>query len=337
MNWKTGSLADSLRYLRWAIPLALAALAAAYEILEQAVLQSRTIWEPDTARTLAVLLLVSPLITWLALTWVFKAVMAEAEARRQLKAFSQEMEHKVAERTRELSVAKEELASKAEQLRSLLGKTVHLQESERARIARDMHDGVIQLLTAARYELQASRVMLEAGDVPSALGKLAALRGVLDEMEQEIRSAIYDLHPPVLDDVGLIPALQRYAASFQQVSGIDCTVEAKGNSRPLTSRTEITAFRAVEEALQNVAAHAHARRASCLIEFTPTVLRVTVEDDGRGFDYQPALAERTTTHLGLVSLYERAHSLGGSLEVVSRPECGTQVIFTLPVEGEEVR
>jgi len=99
-----------------------------------------------------------------------------AELHTQVKQFSQELEQKVAERTRELSRAKDEIAVKAERLRSLWDKTIRLQEEERARIARDMHDSIIQLITAARLELKATRVVAASGLPPLALEKMDALR-----------------------------------------------------------------------------------------------------------------------------------------------------------------
>ncbi|CAG0962012.1 partial Oxygen sensor histidine kinase NreB, partial [Anaerolineae bacterium] len=185
-----------------------------------------------------------------------------AELHTQIKQFSQELELKVAERTRELSRANDEIAVKAEQLRALWDTTTRLQEEERARIARDMHDGVIQLIAGARLELTATRVVAGAGLPPLAIKKLDALWGILDEMERELRRAIYDLQPPLLDAVGLTLALQKYVVAFQELSGIDCQVMLTGTSYRLPSATEIAVFRIVEESLHNILSHARANKAS---------------------------------------------------------------------------
>ena len=143
-----------------------------------------------------------------------------AELHTQIKQFSQELEQKVAKRTAELSRAKDEIAVRAERLRSLWDKTIRLQEEERARIARDMHDSIIQLITAARLELKATRVVAASGLPPLALEKMDALREILDEMEKELRRAIYDLQPPMLDAVGLMPALQNMSSPSRRFPGL---------------------------------------------------------------------------------------------------------------------
>jgi signal transduction histidine kinase len=219
----------------------------------------------------------------------------------------------------------------AAQLRSLLAKSISIQEEERARIARDMHDGVIQLITAARYELRAGKVAVESGSSAVAEQRLGATREVLDELEKEIRQAIYDLHPPLLDGAGLIPALRRYARSFGEFSGIACQVEVRGARAHLPAPLEIAVFRMVEEALQNAATHGEARKAKVTLKFRSALLEVTVQDDGAGFDYQRFMASRDSAHLGLISIRERSESLGGAMDVRSEAGHGTSVVFWLPL------
>jgi signal transduction histidine kinase len=242
-----------------------------------------------------------------------------AELHTQIKQISQELEQKVAERTRELSRAKDEIAFKAEQLRSLWDKTIRLQEEERARIARDMHDGVIQLITAARFELKATRVVAGSRLPPRATEKMDALRGILDEMEKELRRAIYDLQPPMLDAVGLVPALQKHAVAFQKLSGITCQMQCTGAPYRLPPATEITVFRLVEESLHNVMSHARASRASVTLEFAPALLCVTVQDNGEGFNYEEGRKNGSGKGLGLLGMRERVTSLNGKMEVWSAP------------------
>jgi signal transduction histidine kinase len=258
-----------------------------------------------------------------------------AELHTQIKQFSQELEHKVAERTQELSQAKDEIAIKAEQLRSLWDKTIRLQEEERARIARDMHDGVIQLITAARLELKAARVVAGSGLPPLAIEKMDALRGILDEIERELRRAIYDLQPPILDAVGLAPALQKHVVAFQKLSGIACQMQFTGTPYRLPPATEITVFRLVEESLHNVMSHAQANKASVTLDFAPALLRVTVQDDGQGFDYEQSRKNGSGKGLGLLGMRERVQSLNGRMDVCSTPGRGTRLVFSLPVAQAE--
>lgn len=254
-----------------------------------------------------------------------------AELHTQVKEFSQVLERQVEERTRELTRAEEEIAAKAEQLRSLLAKTIRVQEQERARIARDMHDGVVQLITAVRYELQATKVVVGSGSAAAAHEKLHAVREMLTEMETEIRHAIYDLHPPILDAVGLIPALKKYASDFQGRSEIACHVQVTGIPCQLPPPIDVAVFRMVEEALHNAAAHGEAATASVILDFLPAMLCVTVQDDGRGFDCQ-RWASHSGKHLGLVGMQERVESLGGKMEVWSQIGCGTRIRFWLPIQ-----
>lgn len=254
-----------------------------------------------------------------------------AELHTQVKQISQELEQKVVERTRELSQAKDEIALKAEQLRSLWDKTIRLQEEERARIARDMHDGVIQLITAARFELKAARVVAGSQLPPPAAKKMDALRGILDEMEKELRRAIYDLQPPMLDAVGLVPALQKHIVAFQELSGITCQIHCVGTPYRLPPTTEITVFRLVEESLHNVLSHARASNTSVTLDFDPTGLSVTIQDDGQGFDIEQNRKNGSGKGLGLLGMRERVKSLNGEMQVWSSPGQGTRLVFRLPL------
>lgn len=256
-----------------------------------------------------------------------------AELHTQVKRFSQELEQKVAERTAELSRAKDEIAVKADRLRSLWDKTIRLQEEERTRIARDMHDGVIQLITAARFELKATRVVAGSGLPPLAQEKMDALREILDKMESELRRAIYDLQPPMLDAVGLIPALQKHVVAFQELSGVDCRIQLGGTPYRLPPATEIAVFRLVEESLHNVLSHAKANRAVVSVDFSPMLLCVTVHDDGQGFDYDARRKNGSRKGLGLLGMRERVKSLNGGMEVWSAPGQGTRLTFRLPLKS----
>lgn len=259
-----------------------------------------------------------------------------AELHTEIKEFSQELELKVEERTEELSRAKDEIMLKAEQLRSLLAKTIDIQEQERARIARDMHDGVVQLISAARFELQAAKTFAGSALTSTVEEKLDTTHQVLEEMEKEIRRAIYNLHPPILDVVGFAPALQKYLASFQELSGIACEMQITGAPYRLPQATEIALFRMVQQTLQNIAAHADAETASVTVNYGPELLYVSVQDDGVGFDYKQWVADRQSNHLGLLGMRERIENLGGMMDVRSDVGCGTQVLFQFPVVQDEV-
>ncbi len=259
-----------------------------------------------------------------------------AELHSQIKQFSQELEQQVEARTRELSTAKEEIAAQSEQLRLLLERTIRAQEEERARIARDMHDDVVQLITAARWEIQTAEAFAGTELKSAARDGLAAALTLLDEIEKQIRCAIYNLHPPILDAVGLSPALQSYVEQFRRISGIACRLETRGSVLRLPIQAESSIYHLVEEALANVAAHAGATESSIVLDYRDSSLDITVEDNGCGFDQKQWLqdAHRDGSHLGLLSMQERVKSLEGGMQVESVPGCGTRLIFRISVERE---
>jgi signal transduction histidine kinase len=259
-----------------------------------------------------------------------------AELHKQIKDFSQDLERKVEEKTHELATAKEEIAAKAKQLRELLNKTIRIQEEEQARMARDMHDGVIQLLVAARYELQAARLAAQHLQETSIEEKLNPIREVLIEIEREIRHAIFDLHPPILNSVGLVAALEKYVQNYREYSGIEtCEVAVKNTPVPLPASLELAAFRMVQEALRNIAAHSEANRALVTLCFGRSQLSIVVEDNGKGFDYQHS-KHHSGNSLGLVGMQERVNGLRGELKISSKEGHGTRLTIRLPVSVEEL-
>ena len=252
-----------------------------------------------------------------------------AQLYEELKAAKEELERKVDGRTQELGEAKEALAQKAEQLQRLLADTVDVQERERQRIAQDMHDGVNQLLIGSMLELKAARERINTGDLDRADSSLQQVRDVLGRIEREIRQIIYDLRPPILDELGIVPSLRRYADYFQQYSHIPCDVRVEDNSYRLPPDVEIGIYRIMQEALQNVSAHASARRAEVRVSFLSDAVELSITDDGRGFDLQSAPRDETG-HFGLLGMRERAQALGGQLTIESTIGHGTQVRLFLP-------
>ena len=240
------------------------------------------------------------------------------------------MAESLKKRTGELTRAREEIAQKAVQLQRLLARIVRVQEEERGRIAHDMHDGLIQLVAGALFESQAARERLPS-DSQSAAGKLTVVQQLLGQMDEELRRTIHDLHPPLLDQAGLVPAIKKYARSYEETWGIPCSVQVRGTLARLPSHAEVAIYRIVQEALVNVRTHSEAHYAHVLLEYRPEVLRVMVQDDGRGFDGQKALAN-PDEHLGLVGMRERAQSLGGHLEVQSAPGQGATILVEVPIE-----
>ena len=246
-----------------------------------------------------------------------------------LTANAADLEHKVADRTQELSEAKNALAQKARQLQHLLSETVGVQERERQRIAQDMHDGITQLLVGALLELQSARERVAARDLRQAEDSLRQVREVVRRAESELHRIIYDLRPPTLDALGLAPALRRYAERYQQYFGIACEVQVDGRPCRLPPDAEIGIYRIMQEALQNVSAHARARQAVVAVRFAPAAVTLVVSDNGLGFA-PDSVRPDGQSHFGLMSMRERAGSLGGRLTVWSQPGQGTRITLLVP-------
>ena len=275
----------------------------------------------------------------IAMAFANHAVVAIENARlyAEIKALNEELEARVEHRTQELNKAREALARQAEQLRHLLNKTIRIQEEERDRIAQDIHDGVSQLIMGALYEIQAARVCLPAHP-KVAEEKLRNAQEILKQVKTEMRRIIYDLHPAVLSDSGLVPAVEAYVRNYQAHTGIRCTLTISGSPYRLSPEQERAAYRIVQEALHNVARHANADQVWMMLLFAPEALYVTVEDNGCGFDKAQVL-HTSPHHLGLISMQERAQAVGGRLEIQSQPGSGTRIMAWIPLNrcpgGEE--
>ena len=246
----------------------------------------------------------------------------------KVRGFNVELEQTVNQRTSELESAHWALAEKARQLQRLLSESYRIQEDTQARIARDMHDGVTQTIIGALYETQAARQTL-SDDPDRAVENLARAQNLLTEVDIEIKRVIYDLHPPVLDMMGLVVAMKRYAATFAATFDIDCQVHVEGTPHRLAREIEIGIYRIIQSALHNVVTHAKASQALVTFSFSSASLKVIVADNGSGFDPKIAL-ETPGDHLGLLGMKERVEGMGAKLVVNSSPNTGTQIKLILP-------
>lgn len=205
---------------------------------------------------------------------------------------------------------------------------VFVQEEERHRIARDLHDGIGQSIWSLLVGLQGLR----------ALPALEPARGPLDELLRqttltldEVRRLSRQLRPLVLDELGLNAALERDAADFSQAHGIVVKLYVR-NLHRLPGEIETATYRIVQEALTNIARHAAARKVSIVVERKAGFLEAIVEDDGRGFDSEAVLRSPVPgRHFGLCSMRERAALLGGAVTIDTAPGNGTLIRVQLPL------
>ncbi len=213
--------------------------------------------------------------------------------------------------------------SQTRQMRELLRRTLRLQEDEQRRIASEIHDAVSPLITGALY--QARALQMSNGSTPheESEAALSSVNHLLERATSELHGVIFDLRPPDLDDLGVVAAIQAYATSIQRTSH-NVRLELGEEPPQLTSEVRLGMYRIVQEALHNVMRHSGADEALVRLESTDTLLRLTIRDNGSGFDPETAIRP---TSLGLLSMRERAAAIGASLTIVSRPGGGTALIL----------
>lgn len=211
----------------------------------------------------------------------------------------------------------------------MLAQILTAQEAERRRIARDLHDEVGQTLTSL---LIGFRTITDAESLETARARSLELRETTSTLLDDIKRLARGLRPSVLDDLGLVPALERLTLDVSRVHDVEVSLETSGlTADRLPEVVEVTVYRIVQESLNNTVKHAQARTARVSVTRTGNELIVTVQDDGRGFAAQPTQKLMADGHLGLAGMRERAALLGGSLEIESKPDAGTLVRACLPI------
>lgn len=237
------------------------------------------------------------------------------------------------EQMSDLERSRESGTAQAAQLRELNRRTVRLQEDERRRIAGEIHDAVSPLITGALYQTRALR--LGDPDVPGHSttrrdSTLDSVGDLLSRAMEELHGVVFALRPPDLDDIGVVAAIDRYIAQVQR-SGLNARLEAAEDPPALTPEVRLAIYRIVQEALHNALRHAAADEAVVCLETADNILRVTIRDNGAGFN--PEIATRPTA-LGLLSMRERAAAIGATLTVKSQPGDGTTVMIERRLEAE---
>lgn len=235
--------------------------------------------------------------------------------------------------TAELGRSRAELERKEEVRARLLEQVITAQEDERKRIARELHDETSQALTSLMVGLKVLEARPELAGMRETLADLRALTGkTLDA----VHDLALQLRPSVLDDLGLVPALDRLVADFQRTHGIQAVFETSLRARArLPATVETALYRITQEALTNVARHAAAQSVSLLLEARRGSITLIVEDDGRGFDVASCMrGTQNDRCLGVFGMRERATLLGGRLTIESTPGSGTTVFVEVPFPPE---
>lgn len=210
-------------------------------------------------------------------------------------------------------------------LRLLARQVQQSQEDERARLARELHDGISQTLVS-------TKLLVEAGADALAREPLARALHHLEDSLVEVRRISHRLRPALLDTLGLPAALQHLAREFQEASGLAVAVRIEGQERALGDEVKTALFRIAQESLTNVVKHARAQRVELLLSFSVDGLRLGITDDGQGFD-ERAVQLDPERGIGLRNMRERLDAIGARLQIHSEPGHGTQIEALLARES----
>jgi two-component system sensor histidine kinase UhpB len=224
------------------------------------------------------------------------------------------------------------LEASSQEIRYLAGRLIEAQEVERARIARDLHDDVSQQLAGVSIAFSGLKQRLGEYHVSDELRQeLVALQQHTLDLARHVRQLSHDLHPAVLQHLGLVKGLTSYCGELGRAHGVAMTCSADGEFGAITPDAALCVYRIAQEALRNVIAHAGAGSVQVRLLQAGHDAQITIADDGRGFD--AAGRGDGSTGLGLVSMSERARIIGGTVSIVSALHQGTRVQATIPMHA----
>jgi two-component system sensor histidine kinase DegS len=217
-----------------------------------------------------------------------------------------------------------------EDSKQVISRVIQAQEDERLWVSRQIHDGPAQTMTNLVLRAEICERLLDM-DLARAKNELSGLKSVVNTTLQDTRRFIFDLRPMILDDLGLEPTLRRYVQQFTDKFKVEVGVTINGMNGRLPSQLEVAIFRIVQEALMNVAKHAHANHAQVTIEMDSDSVSVTVEDDGSGFNADDSTLNDPKFR-GISTMNQRVEMFGGQFTLDSEPGRGTRVVVNLPGE-----
>jgi signal transduction histidine kinase len=215
------------------------------------------------------------------------------------------------------------LAAERRRIQDLGAEVVHAQDTERAKVSRELHDSIAQTLAAVRYQLAAA-----TGDAdPETRNRIAAASSLVSAAIEEVKNVSYALHPRVAEDLGLQAALEMLARQVEERSGVEVRVSADLDGTAIPANVSATLFRVVQEAVRNIEMHSHAKTATVSVVGRDDSIHVEVSDDGRGFD--PGSVVSPAVKTALASVKDRVTLAGGVFRIDSVPNGGTRVTAEL--------
>ncbi|MGO4375124.1 histidine kinase, partial [Paenibacillus sp. MCAF20] len=210
-----------------------------------------------------------------------------------------------------------ELKRVQEELQQMMKQVMIIQEEERRRLSRELHDGIGQSLFSLLIQMDK---LIQDGALPGA----DSIRTSVSHLMEDVRSLAWELRPSVLDDLGVVPAIRTYSDNFTNHYGIGVKLDLKLRRR-LDSQEETTIYRVIQEALTNIGKYADVDECSVSLFDLPDRIEVRVEDKGNGF-----VRDNRIKGVGLFSMEERARSINGQLAIQSQPKQGTTIKLTIP-------
>jgi PAS domain S-box-containing protein len=245
------------------------------------------------------------------------------------------LEQQVQARTSELRERSEELMRTSEELRILSGRLLQVQDEERRRIARDLHDSSGQILTAIGLDLANIAECAKSEKIlaifPQLLAQVEESQKLVDMLHRELRTTTYLLHPPLLDEAGLFSAISWYVQGMTQRSGVGIEFDFAKDFGRLSREMELLVFRLVQESMTNIHRHSGSKTAGIRIRRLAEAITVEIEDRGRGIPPEKlAEIESGVSGLGIRAMRERLRQFGGDLKIHSNG-AGTRVFVTIPL------
>jgi signal transduction histidine kinase len=214
-------------------------------------------------------------------------------------------------------------------LRQLSHQILVAQEEERKAISRELHDEIVQTLTGINVQL--ATLKIEAGTNGKDVEKnISNTQRLVEKSVQIVHRFARDLRPTVLDDLGLIPALEAYMKAFAARTGLRMRFTAFAEVEHLSNDRRTVLYRVALAALANIAQHAEATASSVMIEEVPNGIQMTIADDGKSFDVEAVMNSRNNKRLGLIGMRERIEMISGTFRVSSSPGAGTTVVVQIP-------
>ena len=263
------------------------------------------------------------ILAWMAATFIIRSLRSfKVQARRQLET---------------LRSTQAEEQKRLEALRAeLLHRTVQAQESERRRIARELHDETGQTLTALGMGLRGMNDTIP-GNPQRALEQARQLETLASNGLTELQRLVTGLHPPHLDDLGLLAAIRWYAGEVSQHYHLPVNIYSQGEKPKLTSELRVALFRITQEAITNTIRHANANQITIQLDYQPDQIYLQINDDGQGFDVDQVLAQKLNGQpaWGLLGIMERAALINAACQIASDQEKGTSITLIVPLNRND--